>query len=74
VKWTEFFVGQGVPEDRTELRAERVDGFNSGGIHLGVPGTEHVTGATTLMPCLQSSLQTGVTRFETDEQDRHYRL
>jgi len=47
-KWTEFFVGQGMPEGRTEPRAEMVDGFNSGWIHFGVPGTEHVTGTTSL--------------------------
>jgi NAD(P)H dehydrogenase (quinone) len=47
-KWTEFFLGQGMPEGRTEARAEMVDGFNSGWIHFGVPGTEHVTGATSL--------------------------
>jgi uncharacterized protein YbjT (DUF2867 family) len=47
-KWTEFFVGQGMPEGRTEPRAEMVDGFNSGWIHFGVSGTEHITGATSL--------------------------
>ena len=47
-KWTEFFVGQGMPEGRTEPRAEMVDGFNSSLIHFGVPGTEHITGATSL--------------------------
>lgn len=47
-KWTEFFVGQGMPEGRTEPRAEMVDGFNSGWIHFGVPGAEHITGATSL--------------------------
>jgi uncharacterized protein YbjT (DUF2867 family) len=47
-KWTEFFVGQGMPQGRTEPRAEMVDGFNSGWIHFGVPGTEHITGATSL--------------------------
>jgi NAD(P)H dehydrogenase (quinone) len=47
-KWTEFFVGQGMPEGRTEPRAEMVDGFNSGWIHFGVPDTEHITGATSL--------------------------
>jgi NAD(P)H dehydrogenase (quinone) len=47
-KWSEFFVGQGMPEGRTEPRAEMVDGFNSGWIHFGVPGTEHITGATSL--------------------------
>jgi NAD(P)H dehydrogenase (quinone) len=47
-KWTEFFVGQGMPKGRTEPRAEMVDGFNSGWIHFGVPGTEHFTGTTSL--------------------------
>jgi uncharacterized protein YbjT (DUF2867 family) len=47
-KWTEFFIGQGMPEGRTEPRAEMVDGFNSGWIHFGVPGTEHITGSTSL--------------------------
>jgi NAD(P)H dehydrogenase (quinone) len=47
-KWTEFFVGQGMPEGRTGPRAEMVDGFNSGWIHFGVPGTEHVAGTTSL--------------------------
>jgi hypothetical protein len=47
-KWTEFFVGQGMPEGRTEPRADMVDGFNSGWIHFGVSGTEHITGATSL--------------------------
>jgi uncharacterized protein YbjT (DUF2867 family) len=47
-KWTEFFIGQGMPEGRTEPRAEMVDGFNSGWIHFGVPDTEHVTGTTSL--------------------------
>jgi hypothetical protein len=51
-KWTEFFVGQGMPEGRTEPRAEMVDGFNSGWIHFGVPGTEHVTGTTSLTPVI----------------------
>jgi uncharacterized protein YbjT (DUF2867 family) len=47
-KWTEFFVGQGMPVGRTEPRAEMVDGFNSGWIHFGVAGTEHITGNTSL--------------------------
>jgi NAD(P)H dehydrogenase (quinone) len=47
-KWTEFFLGQGMPEGRTEPRAEMVDGFNSGWIHFGVAGTEHFTGTTNL--------------------------
>ena len=47
-RWTEFFLGQGMPEGRTEPRAEMVDGFNSGWIHFGVPGTEHIKGFTGL--------------------------
>jgi NAD(P)H dehydrogenase (quinone) len=47
-RWTEFFLGQGMPEGRTEPRAEMVDGFNSGWIHFGVPGTEHMKGSTSL--------------------------
>jgi uncharacterized protein YbjT (DUF2867 family) len=47
-KWTEFFLGQGMPEGRTEPRAEMVDGFNSDWIHFGVPGTEHIKGLTGL--------------------------
>ena len=47
-KWTEFFIGQSMPEGRTEPRAEMVDGFNSGWIHFGVAGTEHITGTTSL--------------------------
>ena len=47
-EWTEFFVHQGMPPGRTEPRAEMVDGFNSGWIHFRVPGTEQVTGSTSL--------------------------
>jgi uncharacterized protein YbjT (DUF2867 family) len=47
-KWPEFFIGQGMPKGRTEPRGEMVDGFNSGWIHFGVPGTEHFTGTTSL--------------------------
>ena len=53
-KWTEFFIGQGMPEGRTEARAEMVDGFNSGWIHFGVPGTQHITGATDLMSVISN--------------------
>ena len=38
----------GMPERRTATRAEMVDGFNSGWIHFGVQGTEHVDAATPL--------------------------
>ena len=47
-EWTEFFLSQGMPIGRTEPRAEMVDGFNSGWIHFGVPGAEHISGATSL--------------------------
>jgi len=47
-KWTEFFIGQGMPEGRTEPRAEMVDGFNSGWIHFRVPGTEYIKGTISL--------------------------
>jgi NAD(P)H dehydrogenase (quinone) len=58
-KWTEFFVGQGMPEGRTEPRAEMVDGFNSGWIHFGVPGTEHVAGTTSLMSVIAKLVADG---------------
>jgi NAD(P)H dehydrogenase (quinone) len=47
-EWETLWVSQGMPEGRTAPRAEMVDGFNSGWIHFGVPGTEHVDGATPL--------------------------
>jgi NAD(P)H dehydrogenase (quinone) len=47
-EWETLWVLQGMPEGRTAPRAEMVDGFNSGWIHFGVPGTEHVDGATPL--------------------------
>jgi NAD(P)H dehydrogenase (quinone) len=58
-KWTKFFVGQGMPEGRTELRAEMVDGFNSGWIHFGVAGTEHITGTTSLTSVLANLAANG---------------
>jgi NAD(P)H dehydrogenase (quinone) len=58
-KWTEFFVGQGMPEGRTEPRAEMVDGFNSGWIQFGVPGTEHITGTTSLTSVMAQLLANG---------------
>jgi NAD(P)H dehydrogenase (quinone) len=58
-KWTEFFVGQGMPEGRTEPRAEMVDGFNSGWIHFGVAGTEHITGNTSLTSVIAKLVANG---------------
>ena len=45
-EWETLWVSQGMPDGRTAPRAEMVDGFNSGWIHFGVAGTEHVDGAT----------------------------
>jgi NAD(P)H dehydrogenase (quinone) len=47
-EWETLWVSQGMPEGRTAPRVEMVDGFNSDWIHFGVPGTEHVDGATPL--------------------------
>ena len=47
-EWEALWVSQGMPEGRTAPRAEMVDGFNSGWIHFGVAGAEHVDGATPL--------------------------
>ncbi len=47
-EWTASFLAQGMPEGRTEPRAEMVDGFNSGWIHFGNPDTEKFTGTTAL--------------------------
>jgi NAD(P)H dehydrogenase (quinone) len=58
-KWTEFFLGQGMPEGRTEPRAEMVDGFNSGWIHFGVPGTEHINGPTSLTSVIAKLVANG---------------
>ena len=60
-KWQETFVAQGMPPDRTAPRIAMLDGFNSGWIDFGVPGTEHVTGATELKTVLQKL----VSRSET---------
>ena len=47
-EWETLWVSQGMPEGRTAPRAEMVDAFNSGWIHFGVPGTEHVDGTMSL--------------------------
>src|SRR5580658_6714507 len=47
-QWETLWVSQGMPEGRTAPRAEMVDGFNSGWIHFGVTGAEHVDGTTPL--------------------------
>jgi uncharacterized protein YbjT (DUF2867 family) len=58
-KWTEFFLGQGMPAGRTEPRAEMVDAFNSGWIHFGVPGTEHITGTSSLTSVIAKLVTNG---------------
>jgi NAD(P)H dehydrogenase (quinone) len=57
-EWETLWVSQGMPEGRTAPRAEMVDGFNSGWIHFGVPGTEHVNGVTSLRAVI-TQLATG---------------
>jgi uncharacterized protein YbjT (DUF2867 family) len=47
-EWETLWVSQGMPQGRTAPRAEMVDAFNSGWIHFGVRGTEHVDGTTSL--------------------------
>jgi uncharacterized protein YbjT (DUF2867 family) len=46
--WADTFVAQGVPADRTALRIEMLDRFNSGWIDFGVPGAERFAGTTGL--------------------------
>jgi len=53
-EWVKTFVAQGTPEDRTSLRVEMLDGFNSGWIDFGVPGTEQFAGTTDLNTAIQS--------------------
>jgi uncharacterized protein YbjT (DUF2867 family) len=50
--WVKTFVAQGTPEDRTALRVEMLDGFNSGWIDFGIPGTESAVGKTQLSTVL----------------------
>jgi uncharacterized protein YbjT (DUF2867 family) len=57
--WTEFFVGQGMPQGRTEPRAEMVDGFNSGWIHFGIPDIEHIAGVTSLTSVIAKLVANG---------------
>ena len=49
VEWETLWVSQGMPEGRTAPRAGDGRWIRiSGWIHFGVPGTEHVDGATPL--------------------------
>jgi NAD(P)H dehydrogenase (quinone) len=53
-EWVKTFVVQGTPEDRTPLRVQMLDAFNSGWIDFGVPGTEQAVGTTELDTVIQS--------------------
>ena len=46
-QWAATLESFGLPPGRTALYEEMLDGFNSGWIHFGVPGTESVPGTTT---------------------------
>lgn len=46
-RWAATLEGMGLPRGRTDLYEEMMDGFNSGWIDFGVPGTEPVAGTTT---------------------------
>lgn len=52
--WADNFVAQGTPRDRTDLRIEMLDAFNSRWIDFGVPGTERFTGAADLQSVLET--------------------
>ncbi len=46
-RWAATLESFGLPAGHTDLYEEMMDGFNSGWIHFGVPGTEPVAGTTT---------------------------
>ena len=46
-QWAATLEGFGLPPGRTGLYEEMLDGFNSGWIHFGIPGTEPVAGTIT---------------------------
>jgi uncharacterized protein YbjT (DUF2867 family) len=58
-EWVKSFVAQGTPEERTALRVEMLDGFNSGWIDFGVPDAERVNGQTKLQSVLESLIAKG---------------
>jgi hypothetical protein len=47
-KWGTLWGSQGMSEGRSAPRAEMVNAFNSGWIHFGPPGIEHVDGSIPL--------------------------
>lgn len=58
-EWETLWVSQGMPYGRTAPRAEMVDGFNSGWIHFGVAGMEHVDGATPIREVITQLITRG---------------
>ena len=46
-KWASKMESFGLSPGTTKAYEEAMDGFNSGWIHFGVPGTEHIAGKTT---------------------------
>ena len=46
-RWTATFESFGMPPGTTGPYEEMIDGFNSGWIHFGVPGTEPIAGTVT---------------------------
>jgi uncharacterized protein YbjT (DUF2867 family) len=55
--WADNFVAQGTARDRTALRIEMLDAFNSRRIDFGVPGTERFTGTTELQSVIETLTQ-----------------
>jgi len=56
--WADSFVAQGTPANKTELRIQMLDGFNSGWMDFGVEGTEHVKGTVSLEEVVKSLVET----------------
>ncbi|OLV16118.1 nucleoside-diphosphate-sugar epimerase [Deinococcus marmoris] len=46
-RWTGALSAMGLPDDKTAMWEEMQDGFNSGWIHFGMPGTKAVAGTLT---------------------------
>ncbi len=53
--WQDALVGMGFPRESTWAYEEMVEGLNSGHIHFGVPGTEHVEGSTSAREVYQAA-------------------
>jgi NAD(P)H dehydrogenase (quinone) len=55
-QWAALFESQGTPPDRTAVRIEMLDGFNSGWIDFEQTATEHVTGRRSMPDVLKKFL------------------